>query len=102
ASIQSKGGRVHLLGSGSILRESLRAQELLAERFGVAADVWSVTSYKELRREALDVERWNMLHPTETPRKSYVEKTLEMEKGLFIATSDYIRSVPEMIGRWVP
>ena len=65
---------MHLLGSGPLLREALRAQEILAERFDVAADVWSVTSYKELRREALDVERWNLLHPTEKPRRCYLEQ----------------------------
>src|SRR5205807_7986203 len=100
--IKSKSSKIHLFGSGVILNEALRAQEILANKYEVAADVWSATSYKELRREALDVERWNMLHPTETPRKSYVEKTLEKEKGLFLATSDYIRSVPELINRWVP
>jgi pyruvate dehydrogenase E1 component len=99
---KAKTTRVHLLGSGSILREALRAQELLAERFDVAADVWSVTSYKELRREALAVERWNRLHPTATPRQSYLEKVLAPEKGIFIAASDYLKSLPEMINRWVP
>jgi pyruvate dehydrogenase E1 component len=94
--------RVHLLGSGPLLREALRAQELLAERFGIAADVWSVTSYKELRRDALDCERWNLLHPTAEPRKSYVERVLDREQGVFIAVSDYMKLVPEMIQRWVP
>ncbi len=98
----SRGAKVHLLGSGAILREALRAQELLAERFQVAADVWSVTSFKELRREALAVERWNRLHPTEAPRQSYVEQLLGKEKGIFIAASDYLKSWPEMITRWVP
>ena len=78
------------------------AQELLGERFGVCADVWSVTSYKELRREALEVERWNRLHPTAEPRRSYVEEILAAENGVFIAVSDFVKSVPEMIGRWVP
>jgi pyruvate dehydrogenase E1 component len=100
--IAVKGTKVNLLGSGSILREALRAQELLAARHGVAADVWSVTSYKELRREALEVERWNMLHPEAESRRSYVEQLLAGETGVFIAASDYMRSVPEMIGRWVP
>jgi len=100
-----KGGaklKVHLLGSGPLLREALRAQQLLAERFGVAADVWSVTSYKELRRDALDVERWNLWHPAAEPRKSYVERLLEKEPGVYVAASDYMKAVPEMIGRWVP
>jgi pyruvate dehydrogenase E1 component len=98
----TKGSKVHLLGSGAILREALKAQKILAERYQVAADIWSVTSYKELRREALEVERWNMLHPTEPPRASYVEKLLAQEQGPFIAASDYMKSVPEMIARWVP
>jgi pyruvate dehydrogenase E1 component len=96
------GGKVHLLGSGPILIQALRAQELLAEQFGVAADVWSVTSYRELRREALEVERWNLLHPTEKPRQSYLQQVLAKEEGPFVAASDYLRSVPEMIARWVP
>jgi pyruvate dehydrogenase E1 component len=94
--------RVNLLGSGTILREALRAQEMLAERYDVAADVWSATSYKELRREALEVERWNRLHPMAERRQSYVEKVLGPEKGVFIAASDYMKALPEMIQRWVP
>ncbi|HJT78053.1 MAG TPA: pyruvate dehydrogenase (acetyl-transferring), homodimeric type, partial [Gemmataceae bacterium] len=99
---KSKGPRAHILGSGPILREALRAQGILAEKYGVAADVWSVTSYKELRRDALDVERWNLLHPTERPRKNYVQQVLEGESGVFLAASDYMRSLPEMVTRWVP
>ncbi len=102
APIAGKGHKVNLLGSGSILREALRAQGILAERFGIAADVWSVTSYKELRREALEVERWNMLHPTQPPRRSYVEQLLANEKGVFIAATDYVKLLPDMITRWVP
>jgi pyruvate dehydrogenase E1 component len=94
--------KVHLLGSGAILREALKAQQILAERYQVSADIWSVTSYKELRREALEVERWNLLHPTERPRANYLEKLLAKEQGPFIAASDYMKSVPEMIARWVP
>jgi pyruvate dehydrogenase E1 component len=92
---------VHLLGSGPILMQCLRAQELLA-KLGVSADIWSVTSYKELRRDALEVERWNMLHPEEKPRTCFVEDLLAGEDAPFIAASDYMRSLPEMIGRWVP
>jgi pyruvate dehydrogenase E1 component len=98
----AKTPKVHLFGSGPILMHALRAQELLAEHFGVAADVWSATSYKELRRDALEVERWNLLHPLEKPRQSYLQKTLAKEEGVFIAASDYMRLVPEMIARWVP
>jgi pyruvate dehydrogenase E1 component len=97
-----KAPRAQLFGSGPILMHTLRAQELLAEHFGVAADVWSATSYKELRREALEVERWNLLHPTEEPRQSYVQSVLAKEEGPFLAASDNMRAVPDMIARWVP
>src|SRR5262249_779636 len=80
AAAKSKVPKVHLLGSGPLLPHALRAQELLAE-YAVAADVWSVTSYKELRREALEAERWNLLHPGEKPKQSYVEKLLAREEG---------------------
>ncbi len=94
--------RAQILGSGSILREGLRAQEILAEKYNVAADVWSATSYKELRRDALAAERWNMLHPTEPQRKPYVTEVLEGEEGPFVAASDYMKIVPEQVARWVP
>jgi pyruvate dehydrogenase E1 component len=102
SSIEASAGQVHLLGSGPLLREALRAQEILAEQFDVAADVWSVTSYNELRREALAAERWNRLHPTSKPRRSYLETLLADESGAFIAVSDHVKAVPEMIARWVP
>ncbi len=94
--------KVHLLGSGALLREALRAQEMLAEKYGVAADVWSVTSYKELRRDALACERWNRLHPTAPARKCYLATLLAKETGVFIAVSDYMKAWPEFIQRWVP
>jgi len=94
--------KVHLLGSGSLLREAVRAQGILAEQFGVAADVWSATSYKELRREALEVERWNLLHPGEEPRKPYVAQLFEGEEGPVIAVSDFMKLVPDQIARWLP
>ena len=94
--------RVHLLASGPIVRQALHAQDLLKDKFGIAADVWSVTSYTELRRDALACERWNRLHPTEPPRKSYLEKTLADKPGVYIAASDYMKSLAESIGRWVP
>ncbi len=94
--------KIHLFGSGALLREALRAQDILAERYGIGADVWSATSYKELRRDALETERWNMLHPTAEPRQSYLEQLLHGEQGVFLAVSDYLKSVPEMISRWVP
>jgi pyruvate dehydrogenase E1 component len=94
--------KIHLLGSGPILRSALKAQETLADKYGIAADVWSVTSYKELRRDALECERWNRLHPTATPKKSYLEQLLANENGIFIAVSDYMKIWPESISRWVP
>jgi pyruvate dehydrogenase E1 component len=100
---QSKAkSKIHLLGSGPILRSALKAQELLADKYGIAADVWSVTSYKELRRDALECERWNRLHPTATPKRSYLENLLANEKGVFIAVSDYMKIWAESIARWVP
>jgi pyruvate dehydrogenase E1 component len=94
--------QVQLFGSGTILREALRAQALLEERFGVCADVWSVTSYKELRRDALAAERWNMLHPAKRARKPYVTRMLEKEEGPVVAASDYMKAMPDMIAPWVP
>jgi pyruvate dehydrogenase E1 component len=94
--------RVQLLGSGPILRQVLAAQEHLASDYKIASDVWSVTSYKELRREALEVERWNLLHPTSKPRTCYVQDVLQERAGPFIAASDYMHLVPEQIARWVP
>jgi pyruvate dehydrogenase E1 component len=96
------GPRVQLFGSGSILRMALQAQEMLAEKYGVAADVWSVTSYSQLRNEALAVERWNRLHPAHEPRVPHVTQTLEGVEGPVIAVSDWMKSVPDMVARWVP
>jgi pyruvate dehydrogenase E1 component len=99
---KSQKATVHLFGSGALLREALRAQEILAERYGVAADIWSATSYNRLRRDALETERWNMLHPTEKPRKSYLEKVIGDKQGVFLAVTDYMKSVPDQISRWIP
>jgi pyruvate dehydrogenase E1 component len=97
-----KKHKAQIFGSGSIMRSALKAQDILAERYNVSADVWSATSYKSIRNEALLAERWNMLHPTETPRQPYVQKILEKEKGPFIAVSDYMKIVPDQIAKWVP
>jgi pyruvate dehydrogenase E1 component len=94
-------GRVQLFGSGTILREAMRAQKLLAEKFNVASDVWSVTSYCLLAREAADVERWNRLHPAESPRQSYLEHQLADVEGPIISTSDNVRLVADQIRQWV-
>jgi pyruvate dehydrogenase E1 component len=97
-----KAPRVQLLGSGTILREVIAAAGLLAQDFGVVADVWSVPSFNELRREAIEVERWNLLHPTETPRKSHVENCLGGGEGPVIAATDYMRLMADQIRAWVP
>ncbi len=99
---EKKDLKAHLLGSGPILNHALRAQEILAQRYGVSADVWSVTSYKRLRTDALHCRRWNMLHPAEPPKKSHLETALEREKGVFVAASDYVKLVPDQIAPWVP
>jgi pyruvate dehydrogenase E1 component len=99
---RSKKIKAHIFGSGPIINSGLKAQEILAERYGVSADVWSATSYKLLRTDAIRCRRWNMLHPTQPPRKSYVEELLAKEQGTFIAVSDNVRTVPDQIAPWVP
>jgi pyruvate dehydrogenase E1 component len=99
---KGKRYKAHLFGSGPLLREAVRAQEILAEQFDVSADVWSATSYKLLRGEALRVQRWNMLHPTAPKKQSYLETTLQNEEGVFVAVSDYMKIVPDQIAPWVP
>jgi pyruvate dehydrogenase E1 component len=91
-----------LFGSGAILNEVLRAQEILEQKYGVAADVWSVTSYKALYTDAIEAERWNRLHPDETPRVPYLAKCLKDEQGVFVAASDYLKVLPAMVSKWVP
>jgi pyruvate dehydrogenase E1 component len=102
----SEGGRgkvrANLLGSGTILREVIAAAELLEREFGVPADVFSVTSYSELRREAIDAERWNLLHPAEPRRIPYVEQALAGRVGPFVAATDYMRTVADQVRQWVP
>jgi pyruvate dehydrogenase E1 component len=97
------GPRVRLLGSGTILREVLAGAELLESDFGVAADVWSVTSFTELRRDGIEVERWNMLHPDAgEPREAFVSRCLGADRGPVIASTDYIRAFADQIRQWVP
>jgi len=96
------GKHVQLLGSGAILREVIRAAQLLSTHWGVGSTVWSVTSWKELRREAQECRRWNMLHPREKPRTSYLEETIGAAKGVFLAASDHVRAVPEQLDPWIP
>jgi pyruvate dehydrogenase E1 component len=93
---------VQLLGSGAILREVIRAADLLAEHWGIASTVWSVTSWKELRREAQACRRWNMLHPEEPPKQSYLESLVGDAEGVFVAASDHVRAVQEQLDPWIP
>jgi pyruvate dehydrogenase E1 component len=90
-----------LFGSGPILNEALRAQEILAEKYGVQADVWSVTSYNELRREALTVDRWNRLHPAEPEKTPYIVTALKDTNGPIVAASDYMKAVPDQLAPWL-
>ncbi len=100
-SAKKKLPRVQLLGSGTILREALAAAELLEQEYDIAADVWSVTSFTELRRDGLECERWNREHP-DALRKSWVEQCLATAAGPVIAASDYVRALPDLIRTWVP
>jgi pyruvate dehydrogenase E1 component len=93
---------VQLLGSGTILREVIAAGELLEKDWEVGADIWSCTSFTELRREGLDCERWNLLHPAEAPRESWVEKNLKGSAGPVVASSDYMKTFAEQIRPFIP
>ena len=97
-----KKHQAHIFGSGSLMNEALKAQEILAKDYDVSADVWGATSYKRLRNEALNAERWNRLNPDKTPKQSYVEKVLEKEKGVFVAVSDNMKIISDQINKWVP
>ena len=94
--------KAQLFGSGTIMNEVLKAAEILEEDYKVSADVWSVTSYKELRRDALDIERWNMLHPSEKAKTPYITQQLKNEKGVYVAASDYVKALPDSIAKWIP
>jgi pyruvate dehydrogenase E1 component len=96
------GPRVQLLGSGTILREVQAGADLLRDDFGVAADVWSVTSFTELGRDGMEADRWSMLHPAEEPRRSFVEQSLGGRPGPVIASTDYVRAFAEQIRPYVP
>jgi pyruvate dehydrogenase E1 component len=102
SSNKRKKYKAHLFGSGAILNEALKAQEILEDDYGVAADVWSVTSYKELYHDAITVARNNMLSTNNKAETSYIEKTLADEQGVFVAASDYLKAVPGSIGQWMP
>ena len=97
-----KGGRVQLLGSGAILREVIAAADMLEQDFGVVADIWSATSFNQLRRDGVDVERWSMLHPQEPRRRSYVETCLADRPGPIVAATDYMRLYADQIRPYLP
>jgi pyruvate dehydrogenase E1 component len=94
--------KAQIFGSGAIIREALKAQEILAKDYGVSVDVWNGLNYKWLREDAMEARRWNMLHPGETPKKSHVETLLAKEKGPFLSVSDNMRLVADQIAPWVP
>ncbi|MFC2103445.1 pyruvate dehydrogenase (acetyl-transferring), homodimeric type [Bacteroidota bacterium] len=94
--------KVNLFGSGTIMNEVLKAQEILESDYRVAADVYSVTSYKELRRNALEVERWNMLNPTKKTKTSYIGESFKDNDGVFVAATDYLKALPDLIAKWLP
>ena len=94
--------KAHLLGSGAILNEALAAAELLESKYGVAADVWSVTSYKELYRDAVECERWNLLNPSRKEKQPYLAQLLAKEQGVFVAASDYMKVLPATVAKWFP
>jgi pyruvate dehydrogenase E1 component len=94
--------RAQLFGSGSILREVLKAQEILAEKYHVAADVWSVTSYKALYSDGIETERWNLLHPSDKPRVPYVTQCLVDAPGVLVAATDYLKALPNLVSSWMP
>jgi len=93
---------VQLLASGPIVNEALRAQALLAEQFGVAADVWSVTSWTELRRDALEADRWNLFHPGDQPHVPFITSLLAGQPGPVVAASDYVKTLPDGVSKWAP
>jgi len=94
--------KVNLLGSGAILNEAIKAQTILESKYNVSADVWSVTSYKELYTDAAEADRWNMLHPTEEPAIPYIQKCFKSAGNIFVAASDYLKTLPCSIAKWIP
>ncbi len=97
-----KAHTVQIFASAVTINAALEAQSILSKRHGVSADIWSATSYQLLRRDALQCERWNRLHPEDEPREAYIDRILDGVEGPFIAVSDYMKMVPEQIARWVP
>lgn len=100
--LKNATAQAQLFGSGAILPEVIKAQQILGDKYGVAADVWSITSYKELYKDAISTERWNMLHPTQAQRVPYVAQALQNAPGVLVAASDYVKTLPLSIARWMP
>ena len=101
-SLPTSKKRAQIFGSGTILTEALKAQQMLEEKYGVGADVWSVTSYVNLYRDGHACERWNRLHPGEQPRVPYVTQVTKDAPGVFVAASDYLKTLPDAIDKWLP
>jgi pyruvate dehydrogenase E1 component len=99
---QKKAQRARLVGSGAILQQVVAAQALLADKFGIAAEVYSAPSFQQLRREALEVERWNRLHPEEPARVPYVSQVLPADGGPVVIATDWLKAVPDLVARWLP
>ena len=100
--IEQPKARAQLLGSGSILNETIKAAEILESKYSVAGDVWSVTSYKELYTDGAETDRWNMLHPGDEAKKCYLQQCFPAQNGVFVAASDYLKSLPCSIAKWLP
>jgi pyruvate dehydrogenase E1 component len=100
--VEGGGIRANILASGTGMQWALKAQQLLAQDWGVAADVWSVTSWTELRRDAVQAEEYNLLHPGSEPRVPYIRRKLAGSDGPVVAVSDWMRAVPDLISRWIP
>jgi len=94
--------KANLFGSGAMMPHAIEAAQILEDKYKVSADVWSITSYKELYRDGIACERWNMLHPAEKERVPYVTQQLKGAEGVFVASSDYVKALPESIAQWMP
>jgi pyruvate dehydrogenase E1 component len=100
--IKRASAHANLLGSGAILNCAIEAQKILEDKYDIAADVWSVTSYKELYHDAIMTERWNRLNPDKKAKNPYIRQALKNTKGVFVAATDYVKTLPESIARWLP
>ena len=102
SSADGADNRAQLFGSGAILNKALEAQEILADRYNVAADVWSITSYKELYMDGIECDRWNRLHGPDDQKSTWIEQCLGDTEGVYVAASDYVKALPESVGKWFP